>query len=246
MPLIDKEERLFHVHLTGFGPFGPHAVNPSWEAVKPLHDTVLVSPPEPLDVSSSPPSFSSLSIRLTSSLLPVSYFAATSFIPLLHAGGPAGKHRPDLVIHIGVGLEGELKIEQIGRKWGYDKPDVNGELAPTEEGSSWTGGRRGQAEKRFEEEEEELRTRVDGEKVLDWVRKRGLEHIDLSEDAGLYLCEFSFYTSMASALLLNREKPTPVQFIHVPPIGSPYTLDELTCAIKLLVWAIVNEGGLPT
>lgn len=28
-------------------------------------------------------------------------------------------------------------------------------------------------------------------------------------------------------------------------IGSPYSLEELTHAISLIVWAIVNEGGLP-
>jgi pyroglutamyl-peptidase len=59
---------------------------------------------------------------------------------------------------------------------------------------------------------------------------------------GLYLCEYTFFTSLASAQLANPASPTPVQFVHVPPIDEPYSLLQLTQAIRLMVWAIVNEG----
>lgn len=35
--------------------------------------------------------------------------------------------------------------------------------------------------------------------------------------AGLYLCEYSFYASLATAQLRKPDDPTPVQFIHIPP-----------------------------
>ncbi|GAA5890030.1 hypothetical protein JCM6882_009207 [Rhodosporidiobolus microsporus] len=247
MPPIDLEERPFHVHLTGFGPFASYSSNPSWEAVKPLNDTVLAAPPTPLNlpaprVDPASPCPPSRPIRLTSSLLPVTYAAASKFVPLLHRGGPDGSRRPDLVIHCGVGLSGAVKLEQRARKWGYEKQDVDGELATREEGG---GVRRGCTAQELEGAEEELRTRIDGKRVQDWLKKSGVEHLDLSEDAGLYLCEFTYYTSLASSQLYGADQPVPVQFVHVPPLNNPYSLEQLTTILKLIIWAIVNEGGLP-
>ncbi|GAA6044407.1 hypothetical protein JCM8097_002745 [Rhodosporidiobolus ruineniae] len=257
MPPIEPTpaaERPFHVHLTGFGPFGPHSINPSWDAVKPLHDTLLSSAPPPLSASpssssgASPPSSSSLKarpIRLTSSLLPVSYPACTAFLPLLHRGGRAGAHRPDLVVHVGVGLQGGVRLEGRARRWGYEREDVNGELAEVEEGEG-EGVRRGCTEV---EGPEEVWTGVQREEVLRWVRGSGVKYVDLSEDAGLYLCEFTYYTSLASAASIAAAsdppaKSTPVLFVHVPPAGEPYSIDELTSILRLVAWSVVNEGGL--
>ncbi|GAA5949043.1 hypothetical protein JCM3765_003991 [Sporobolomyces pararoseus] len=247
MPPIDathsQDDSTFHVHLTGFGPFHKVPVNPSWEAVQRLHDTVL---PNPLPSSSTHVNEESTqtrnlrqNIRISSSLIPVKYDSVLSQVPALHTAGFEGS-RPNLVIHVGVGNEGAIRLEQRARKWGYEKLDVDGHLGPLDE----VENKRGFKGEDWVECEEELRTRIEGEEVIKSAKRRGIEYIELSEDAGLYLCEFTFYASLASALKQNSGRPTPVQFIHVPPLGKPYSLDELTSALKVLVESIVNEGGL--
>ncbi|BGP17478.1 hypothetical protein JCM10213_004426 [Rhodosporidiobolus nylandii] len=228
------DERPFHVHLTGFGPFGKHAVNPSWEAVKHLDGVVLSRSPDALD-GSTPTASSSSSphrqIKLSASLLPVSYTSCASLVPALHT--PTSP--PDLIIHVGVGLPGGVQLEQRARKWGYEQPDVHGQLCAKVE-----KGRRGHAG----DGANKLRTSVDGEKVLRAVKEKGVEKIELSEDAGLYLCEFTYYLSLSTALSRNPSAPAPVQFVHVPPMGDTYWPAQLVHILKLVVWAIVNEGGL--
>lgn len=41
-----------------------------------------------------------------------------------------GQGTYDIVVHVGVGRPGAIAIEKIGRKRGYDKPDIRGEMAP--------------------------------------------------------------------------------------------------------------------
>jgi pyroglutamyl-peptidase len=129
--------------------------------------------------------FGTRPIHITTSLLPVSYSSCSTLVPPLHAplssdAPPESTSRPDVVIHVGVGSPGGIKLEQRARKWGYEKKDVDGELAAIEQDSK----RRGAAEERYKGVEEELRTQVDGEKVRDWVKKMGFQEIELSEDAG--------------------------------------------------------------
>ncbi|GAA5974475.1 hypothetical protein JCM11641_003240 [Rhodosporidiobolus odoratus] len=129
-PVLVADTNEFHVHLTGFGPFGKHSLNPSWEAIKHLNDHTISPPPvEPNQVqsthsnsdlassSSSPPACSSTpkKLCLTTSLLPVSYTSIGSLLPLLHSSPP------DLIVHVGVGKEGKIRLEQCARKWGYSQ-----------------------------------------------------------------------------------------------------------------------------
>ncbi|GAA5889586.1 hypothetical protein JCM16303_006972 [Sporobolomyces ruberrimus] len=232
----------FHVHITGFGPFHKVPVNPSWEAVQRLHNTTLTKAPRPLDLTDTTPDSSPSSfrpIRISSSLIPVRYSSVLSQIPQLHTTGFEGSS-PNLIIHVGVGLEGKIRLEQRARKWGYEKLDVDGQLGPLDE----LENKRGFKGEEWVEIEEELRTRIDGNRVVECAKRRGIEEIELSENAGLYLCEFTYYCSLGSALKQNSGRPTPVQFIHVPPISKPYSLEQLTSALEILVWSIVNEGGL--
>ncbi|GAA6062924.1 hypothetical protein JCM10212_007155 [Sporobolomyces blumeae] len=239
MPPVDPP-RPFHVHLTGFGPFGSHKVNPSWEAVRRLDRTSLDEPPPDLSTHNLDPTTPSdrrdRPIRLTASLLPVEYDVVLSQVPALHSDTPP----PDLVVHVGVGLDGQVALERRARKWGYAKIDVDGHLAPVDE----TTGRRGFTGREYSTFQEELETQINIDEVVSNARRKGLRYVAVSDDAGLYLCEFTFYASLASALVSNSGRPTPVQFIHVPSIGKPYSLDELTAALKIVVWSIVNESGL--
>ncbi|EGU11357.1 hypothetical protein RTG_02848 [Rhodotorula toruloides ATCC 204091] len=231
----DDPQRPYRVHITGFGPFRDVTLNPSWEAVRLLHDTTLFSEPLLDGVSSNDsPSLRrpSRPIHFSASFLPVTYSSVSLLAPALQ-----NPPEPDLIIHVGVSSEDRsIRLEQRARKFGYDSTDAEGQMAELGE-----DGRRGFVGERWRECPEELRTRVEGGKVVRRLKEAGFEHISLSEDAGLYLCEYTFYTSLATALHRRRaDCPTPVQFIHIPPEGKPYEIEEVTAALRLVVWTILN------
>lgn len=40
----------------------------------------------------------------------------------------------------------------------------------------------------------------------------------VSTDAGLYLCEFTYFTTLSC-------NPAPALFVHIPPVGQPHSLE---------------------
>lgn len=211
---------------TPIQPFRRVADNPSWLAVKQLDKTMLLSPPSAIRSGSStwiewgrswlewilalpslrfaanliaslrPTPPTSRPIYMTSSLVPVTYSDVLSLVPQIHS--LKNRLKPDLIIHVGVGRDGRLTLEQRGRRWGYKGEDANGQLceAEAEHQPGQEGRRQGFVDARWAEvvqlgcgEEgerpvEEVRTRVVAQPVLDFVRARGVEHIVESEDAG--------------------------------------------------------------
>ena len=85
-----------------------------------------------------------------------------------------------MIIHVGVGNEGAIRLEQRARKWGYEKLDVDGHLGPLDE----VENKRGFRGEDWVECEEELTTRIKGEETVKSAKRRGLEYVELSEDAG--------------------------------------------------------------
>lgn len=86
-------------------------------------------------------------IHITALKIPVTYDAVLSSVPGFHARPPvlallpgsddlslSGPPPPDdgydFILHVGVGLGGGLKIEQLGHKLGYCMADAEGKLAP--------------------------------------------------------------------------------------------------------------------
>jgi pyroglutamyl-peptidase len=72
------------VIVTGFGPFGHHKVNASWEAVKKLRESKIED---------------ELKIKLVTAELPVEYDFVESEIPKLWK-----EHNPEVNIHSATGL----------------------------------------------------------------------------------------------------------------------------------------------
>ncbi|GAA5987419.1 hypothetical protein JCM10908_001947 [Rhodotorula pacifica] len=203
-------------------------------------------------------------IELSTSLLPVEYQAVETLAPKLQVqeGHSAA---PDLIIHVGVSAgDTAIRLEQRARKYGYESADAQGRFAKREGGTLRTGkdeagdedagggrggggegegafGRGGFTGAEWTSAPEELRTHVDAVRVIRWAKEQGVQWISTSEDAGLYLCEYSFFASLATARRLNPDAPTPVQFIHVPSLGHPYSAEELTAALRLLVWGIAEQ-----
>lgn len=146
----DTSSSDFEVLLTGFGPFGHYASNPSWESVKQLHDRTFKSSGK-----------GQRDIRVQSINLPVVYHSTLDTVPRLHGLKPSSPHARadtdprgpqdgaqgrgssypkgwkvdhpvngfDLIIHVGVGAPGGIKLEQQAHKMGYHLRDAFG-LAP--------------------------------------------------------------------------------------------------------------------
>jgi pyroglutamyl-peptidase len=96
--------------ITGYGPFRNYSINPSWEAVKKI---------DPI------PGW-----EITKLQLDVDYQKVTDFI-----------YPPDLdmIIHVGVGHDGPLRLESLASNSPYLKTDISGSLPPENECISGLG-----------------------------------------------------------------------------------------------------------
>ncbi|XP_045206049.2 pyroglutamyl-peptidase 1-like [Mercenaria mercenaria] len=77
---------------------------------------------------------------------------------------------------------------------------------------------------------------LDMENVCDKVNKSGTKtKAVVSHDAGRYLCDFSYFTS----LHINRNRTA---FIHVPPLGQPYSIEELVEALRVAILGMLEQA----
>ncbi|XP_018425317.1 PREDICTED: pyroglutamyl-peptidase 1 isoform X1 [Nanorana parkeri] len=187
------------VVVTGFGPFGEHAVNASWVAVQELEKAGLQD-----------------GINLHVYEVPVEYQTVQRLIPDLWM-----KHNPELIVHVGVsGMATMVTLEKCGHNKGYLGLDVRQFCPDTE--CCVDGG------------PECLHSVID----IDTVCKKATEaeldvQFTVSTDAGRYLCDFTYYTS----LYKSQGKSV---FIHVPPLGKPYTASQLGRALQIIINTILD------
>ena len=190
--------------VTGFGLFRDYEVNASWEAVKGLPDI-----------------WSDRDNTLIIEEIPVEYDFVQKQVP--EKWEP---QNPDFVVHVGVSsLAKKVTLECLAHNDGYDKPDVKA-CYPHENCCLPSGSL---VEK----------TCLDLEKVCSSVNMTSEEQslgveACLSEDAGRYLCDFSYYKS------LHKMKGKSL-FIHVPPIDQPYTTLQLSKSIKIVLQNIIQQ-----
>lgn len=95
---IRHKEREVNILITGFGPFMRIDKNPSWLAVKPLHNTILDLNQPPALSSSRTPSrptkradeavYQERRARIQSLQIPVHYASVLDLVPRIHGGKP--------------------------------------------------------------------------------------------------------------------------------------------------------------
>ncbi|KAL6104364.1 pgpep1 [Pungitius sinensis] len=182
------------VIVTGFEPFGKHAVNSSWVAVQELERLGLGE-----------------AVDLHVCEVPVEYQAVQGLLPSLWR-----EHQPQLVVHVGVsGLATTVTLEQCGHNNGYKRLD-NCSFCPASQ-CCMDGG------------PDCIHSVLDMDTVCQRVNDSGLGvTISVSKDAGRYLCDYTYYTS----LYLGRGH---CAFIHVPPLGKPYSSQDLGRALQAAI-----------
>ncbi|KAL3419070.1 pyroglutamyl peptidase [Phlyctema vagabunda] len=225
------------VYVTGFGPFrAQYPVNPAWEIARslppflppPAHATELST------LAASPP----VRILVHPEPVKVTYERVRAIVPSLWEEG-AGGRRIDYMVHIGMATgRGCYCVERRGHRDGYDMRDVDdkflndGERRKLE-GDDWI----------WAGMPEEILTDVDVDDV--WRRWRtALPAVDVrpSEDAGHYLCDFIYYSSLAYLTKKNEDKR--VVFLHVPVQADPMSVRRGTEVAIELIRALVQSGRM--
>ncbi|KAK1769410.1 putative pyroglutamyl peptidase type I [Phialemonium atrogriseum] len=211
----DKEE--LTVLVTGFGPFKEqHPVNPSWEIASRLPDYL-----PPIRAKTAHPSSSSAAplppvrILVHPEAIRVNYQTVRGLVPRLWDLG-GDKRRIDVAIHIGMaGPAMAYSVERRGHRDGYALKDVDGELLKDQdrrlrEGEDWV----------WHGMPKEMETDFDLDDVLGRWKKHSPDGLDLriSEDAGRYLCDFIYFSSLAH--LTKAQETKRVVFLHVPSNSS--------------------------
>ncbi|AEO66101.1 uncharacterized protein THITE_15861, partial [Thermothielavioides terrestris NRRL 8126] len=217
------EQQPITVLLTGFAPFKKdYPVNPSWEIVRGLPDwlpplrakTVTSTPvapaPAPGPDHPAPVTIPPVRLLIHPEPIRVNY---TVVRDLPHRRPP----KIDLAIHVGMaGPRAYYSIERRGHRDGYVMPDVDGRFLREDDERR---ARRGEAWV-WEGVPAELETALDLGDVLSRWRGWAPKHADLriSEDAGHYLCDFIYFSSLAH--LYKAGEPRKVLFLHVPSDAS--------------------------
>ncbi|ROT39752.1 peptidase C15, pyroglutamyl peptidase I-like protein [Sodiomyces alkalinus F11] len=251
---IDSQDE-FTVLVTGFGPFkAAYPINPSWEIASRLPfrlpPPTRAPTPNPSPSATAPgPSLPPVRILVHPEPIRVNYENVRSLVPTfwdhdrdhgdaIVPDAPAlPRRRIDLCVHIGMAGPSMLyNIERRGHRDGYDMPDVDGESLRDQDrqgelGDDWI----------WAGVPPELETDLDLPDVLKRWRQHSPEDVDLriSEDAGHYLCDFIYFSSLAH--LYKRNEYRRVVFLHVPCEASEQALCQGTELTVNLIRALVES-----
>ncbi|KAK1832861.1 Pyroglutamyl-peptidase 1 [Podospora conica] len=213
------------VLITGFAPFkSGFPINPSFEITRGLPDYL----PKPSAKTKNPgPALPRVRLLVHPDPIKVCYTTVRKIVPeLWHLDedtreaenadddeeGTERKPKIDIAIHIGMaGPDPHYSIERRGHRDGYAMRDVEGEFLKdpqrrAREGKDWI----------WDGMPLELLTDLDLDDVLTrWQANSPPGHnLRVSEDAGRYLCDFLYFSSLAH--LTKAKQPRKVVFLHVP------------------------------
>jgi len=184
--------------------------------------------------------------------LPVEYRKVPDLVPELHVThskpvetleGSSQEEQKEYLktyyIHVGVGRDGSCEIETQAHLTGYGHPDntawaPESKEEPPVKKAAWAA------------DPEVLTTTVDTLALAEYLKTEKGWICKQSLDAGHYLCEYTFYLSMAERhrrILSGQEseKERACLFVHVPSIGNPYTLEELQRFVQDMVVAVASQ-----
>ncbi|OTB03100.1 hypothetical protein M426DRAFT_187521 [Hypoxylon sp. CI-4A] len=239
MGSLDPSKDELTVLVTGFGPFKEqYPVNPSWEIVASLPDYLPpVRAKDPTGRVQAPSSSSSEApaVRiLKHGPVRVNYEVVRDLVPKLWDDAT---RKVDYVVHVGMaGPQHVYSIERRGHRDGYDKKDVDGQLLGDEqrrkrEGDGWIC-----------DVPAELVTDLDIDKIYQrWVdlSPDNLK-LQISGNAGHYLCDFIYFSSLAH--LYKQERDKKVIFLHVPLHADQGFLDRGKELVLQLIRSVCEIG----
>ncbi|KAL1960092.1 hypothetical protein VTO42DRAFT_264 [Malbranchea cinnamomea] len=248
-----------NVLVTGFGPFKTNPINPSFLIASSLPQSIS-SP------ATSSAKTHQIRIHTHPNAIRVSYAAVRAAVPAIiesfkrsHNGA-----EPDIIIHIGMAsTRHHYAVETRAHRDGYNVTDVDGQVGlqdgeipwkeaglpevlqpgPRTSISSGDSTTPTPTNKSATESTTVSLTRVcprpPDELLLSTWRKHLPDQTDvrLSDEAGRYLCEFIYYTSLARALQAGRDRN--VVFLHVPGWTDEMSVERGKNVVIALIKALV-------
>jgi pyroglutamyl-peptidase len=207
--------------LTGFEPFAPLPVNPSWELARRFSGhTIHPTEPDPTH----------LPVQVETVLLPVNW--ATAW-PTLHAA--ILQVQPDWIILLGLGSTRQVVgVEVRAQNRTHAIRDNTGAMPPREA---------------VEPDGPAVRiSTIPAPLVVERLEESGVP-AEISTDAGGFLCNWVLYHALAYTA--DRPEFKAVGFIHIPPLpdqgGPGITLDQLQQGLALALTSLVAEApSLPS
>ncbi|KAJ5779083.1 hypothetical protein N7457_006803 [Penicillium paradoxum] len=203
------------VLITGFGPFKSNLVNASYLIASSLPSSFLF--PSPKDHDSAP---RRVSLHVHPTPIPVAYATVKETLPLIleEFAASHGGRRPDLVVHIGIAAPRQYySVEILAHRDDYHITDIEGRPGYVDGEKRWkdlglppilTPGR-------ATDNPSSTSPYQPGDQFLELWRSFAPESdLRISKDAGHYLCDFIFYTSMSLAQLQGQDRN--ILFLHVP------------------------------
>ncbi|KAI3331919.1 putative pyroglutamyl peptidase type I [Xylariaceae sp. AK1471] len=213
-----------------------YPVNPSWEIAALLPDYLPADRVKDADAAHRsakdlPP------VRIVKLPGPVrtSYEYARDLVPKLWDDD--AERKIDYAVHIGMaGPQLVYSIERRGHRDGYRQKDVDGksledEKRHAQEGEEWI----------WHGVPHELLSDFDMNDVhRRWVERSPSNlNLRVSEDAGRYLCDFIYFSSLAH--LWKQQRPKKVVFFHVPLHSDEQSLKRGVELVLTLVRSIVES-----
>ncbi|CAN7944682.1 unnamed protein product, partial [Ixodes hexagonus] len=200
------------VLLTGFGLFRDYQSNSSSEVVRELGKKGIPG------------------VNLVVVEVPVEYEAVSTLVPRLWE-----QHRPvvsdtnnaqGLAVHCGMDAGAQaLVLEQVANNGGYCALDNQGAL-PSQGLCSGSCP-----------QQKLLRTTFDLDSLCKKLKAASCQvPVQVSSDAGRFLCEFIYYTSL-------NISPSTV-FVHVPPVDRPFSVEQLASTVGTIIQNLLEQMRL--
>ncbi|KAM7152440.1 pyroglutamyl-peptidase 1-like protein [Macrochelys suwanniensis] len=153
--------------------------------------------------------------------LPVAYRKAKELVCKIW-----GTLQPLLTVHIGLASSSKaiIILEQCGKNKGYKEMDVCG-FCP-EDGCCLLDG------------PERIESTINMKTLWKNISVEGID-VAFSRDAGRYICDYTYYTS----LYYGNGRAA---FIHVPPLSKLLTADFLGRALQIIILEMLKQCGEKT
>ncbi|EFQ96857.1 hypothetical protein MGYG_08777 [Nannizzia gypsea CBS 118893] len=246
-PITTEDDDDIHVLVTGFGPFKTHPLNPSWLINSILPQYAPTSKNRRVHIHAHP-----RPIR-------VAYATVRDEMPRIieqfraaHGGRP-----PHLVIHIGMAATRQYyAVETVAHREGYKHTDVDGQFAvPFDEslpdrlqpGVPAPSNSTSNSTSESTDKVKVAPSPIDTSFLQTWRKSlpagRSID-VRLSHDAGHYLCEYIYYTSLSMAWGENR--PRAALFLHVPGWTDKASVEMGADVVVGLVRAMVESWIIET
>ncbi|KAJ5102669.1 Peptidase C15 pyroglutamyl peptidase I [Penicillium argentinense] len=243
-PCPAPTSREISVLITGFGPFKTNLVNASYLIASSLPSSFAYPTKDGIDRR--------VSLHVHPTPIPVAYATVRETLPTILEEYAAAhdNRRPDLIIHIGIASPRlYYSVESLAHRDDYNITDINGRSGYEDGEKRWRGLGLPPILKPGPADPSTpgvlSNPSPPGDHFLECWKELAPPDTDIriSHDAGHYLCDFIYYTSMSLAFRAGHDRN--VLFLHVPGASEDANIERgrkvAIALIKSMVTCWIDE-----